>query len=188
MVARYSSSCAVETHPLTPDRWRDFAALMSSRFDTRHCWCMWPRLAVSYKTRTGDANRRSMKKVVDAAPAPPGVLAYVDGVPVGWCAVVPREEYPRLKRSNVTAPLDDQPVWSVVCFYVLRRHRRQGVSRALLSAALDLAKQHGATIVEAYPVEGGRNPFRGLPAVFRDAGFKEVARRNPTRPFLRYQL
>jgi hypothetical protein len=100
----------IDTHPLTPDRWRDFAALMNSRFDTRHCWCMWPRLATNYKLRTGAANKRSIKHIVDTAKAPPGVLAYVNGVPAGWCAVAPREEYPKLARSRATGPVDDQPV------------------------------------------------------------------------------
>jgi GNAT superfamily N-acetyltransferase len=159
---------------------------MNSRFDTRHCWCMWPRLATDYKARTGAANRRAIKKVVDTAAAPPGVLAYVQGEPAGWCAVAPREEYRRLERSRATLPFDDQPVWSVVCFYIRRDGRGMGLSRTLLSAAVDLAIQHGATIVEAYPVEGTRNLFRGVPSVFRDTGFKEVARRLANRPLMRY--
>lgn len=181
------TTSGIETHPLTRDRWPDFAALMTSRFDTRRCWCMWPRLATNYAARTGETNKRAFKKVVDAAPAPPGVLAYVDGVPSGWCAVAPREEYPKLGRSRATAPVDDQPVWSVVCFYVLRSARRRGLSKALLSAAVALATQHGAKIVEGYPVEGGSNPFRGVASVFASAGFEEVARRAPNRPFMRYR-
>ena len=176
----------VETYPLTPDRWRDFAQLMSLRFDTRYCWCMWPRTAESYKTRTAAANRRSIKKVVDSAAVPPGVLAYLDGEPAGWCAVAPREEYKKLDRSRATSAVDVQPVWSVVCFSVRRDRRRAGLSRTLLSAAVDLAIQHGATIVEGYPVEGTRNLFRGVTSVFKDAGFKEVARRLPNRPIMRY--
>jgi GNAT superfamily N-acetyltransferase len=178
----------IEAHPLTPDRWRDFAQLMSLRFDTRHCWCMWPRLTTDYKLRSGAANRRSMKKVVDDAAAAPGVLAYVDGVPAGWCAVAPREQYPKLDRSRATARVDGAPVWSVVCFSVRRPMRRAGVSRALLTAAIELATRHGATILEAYPVEGTRNPFRGFSSVFRDAGFEEVARRQPKRPIMRRYL
>jgi GNAT superfamily N-acetyltransferase len=177
----------VETHPLTPDRWRDFAALMKSRYDTRHCWCMWPRLATSYSTRPAAANRRAIKKVVDTAAAPPGVLAYVDGAPVGWCAVAPREEYPRLARSRATAPVDDEPAWSVVCFYVLRSMRHRGLQRTLLDAAVKLATAHGARTVEGYPVEGTRNLFRGMTHVFEGAGFSEAARRSPNRPIMRYR-
>lgn len=179
---------AIETHPLTPDRWGDFAALMNSRYDTRHCWCMWPRLATNYADRTGATNKRAIKKVVDTADAAPGVLAYVDGVPAGWCAVAPRDQYPKLTRSRATAPIDDQAVWSVVCFYIHRSARRRGLSKTLLAAAVALAKQHGAQIVEGYPVEGGKNPFRGIASVFALAGFEEVARRAPNRPVVRYRV
>jgi GNAT superfamily N-acetyltransferase len=185
---KQTSKPKIETHPLTPDRWHDFAAIMNARFDTRHCWCMWPRLATNYADRTGATNRRSIKKAVDTAAAPPGVLAYVDGEPAGWCAVAPREEYPKLDRSRATAAVDDEPVWSVVCFTVLRPMRRQGLSKTLLSAAVDLAAKHGAKIIEGYPVEGGRNHFRGIASVFKAAGFKDVARRQANRPLMRYRV
>lgn len=181
------SAPVIETHPLTPDRWRDFSELMNSRWDTRHCWCMALRIATNYRTRTDATNRRAIKKVVDTAAAPPGVLAYVDGVPAGWCAVAPRDDYPRLARSRTTAPFDDQPVWSVVCFFVRRGMRGKGLSKTLLSAAVELATQHGAKIVEGYPVDGGGDPYHGVASVFKRAGFKEVARRKANRPFVRYR-
>jgi GNAT superfamily N-acetyltransferase len=127
-----------------------------------------------------------MRRVVDTAAAPPGVLAYVDGEPVGWCAVAPRDEFKRLDRSNATRRVDDRPAWSVVCFYVLRKARGRGVSRALLRAAVELAVAHGATTVEGYPVEGTRNFYRGVRSVFDDTGFREVARRVSNRPIVRY--
>jgi GNAT superfamily N-acetyltransferase len=178
----------VETHPLTPDRWRDFSALMKARFDTRHCWCMWPRRATDYRNWSAESNRRAIKQAVDRAPAPPGVLAYVDGEPAGWCAVAPRDEYPKLDRDRATAPLDDQRVWSVVCFLVLRNFRQRGLSKVLLQAAVDLAADHGAKVVEGYPAEGTRDAFRGVTSVFEEVGFEEVARRKPNRPVLRYRV
>jgi GNAT superfamily N-acetyltransferase len=184
-----SSAPIVETHPLTPDRWRDFASIMNARFDTRHCWCMAPRANTSYRHRTGEANRRAIKRVVDTAPAPPGIIAYVDGVPAGWCAVAPREEFPkadaRVRRLELGPKAD---VWSVVCFSVLRPMRRHGLSRKLLQAAVELAAAHGATVVEAYPVENTRNLYRGVSSVYRDAGFKEVARPGKNQPILRYRV
>jgi GNAT superfamily N-acetyltransferase len=179
---------AVETHPLTPDRWHDFADLMNSRFDLRRCWCMAQRRPESYTRYTSDANRRAMKKAVDTAAAPPGVLAYVEGAPVGWCAIAPRLEFQQLAKKRATAPIDDQPVWSIVCFMVRRPLRRRGISRALLAAALALASQHGAEIVEAYPIEGIRNSYRGFPSVFKDAGFQEVARDPHDRLIMRYRI
>jgi GNAT superfamily N-acetyltransferase len=177
---------AIETHPLTPDRWRDLSDLFATSAVTRNCWCMWPRITTDYRTQTDAGNRRAFKRVVDTATAPPGVLAYVDGEPAGWCAVAPREDYGRLARSRVTAPLDELPVWSVVCFFIRRGMRKQGLTKALLSAAVLLAAEHGAKIVEGYPVEGKGDPFHGVASVFKAAGFKEVARRTPNRPFMRY--
>lgn len=177
----------IETHPLTPDRWRDLTDLFSTSATTRHCWCTWPRVTTDYRAETDAGNRRSFKKVVDTAKAPPGVLAYVDGVPAGWCAVAPREDYTRLARSRATAPLDEQPVWSVVCFFIRRGMRGKKLTTILLSAAVELATQHGAKFVEGYPVDGSGDPFHGVASVFAAAGFKEVARRVPNRPFMRYR-
>ena len=148
---------------------------------------MWPRVTTDYRTQTEAGNKRAFKKVVDTAPAPPGVLAYVDGVAAGWCAVAPRGDYGRLARSRATAPLDDEQVWSVVCFFIRRGMRKRGLTKALLSAAVELAIEHGAKIVEGYPVEGKGDPFHGVASVFEAAGFKEVARRVPNRPFMRYR-
>jgi GNAT superfamily N-acetyltransferase len=179
------SRTTVETHPLTPARWRDLTDLFSTSAVTRHCWCMWPRLATDYRKNSDATNRRALKRVVDTAPAPPGVLAYVDGVPAGWCAIAPREDYPKLERSRVTKPLDDKPVWSVVCFFVRTNARGKGVMKALLTAAVDLARQHGARIVEGYPVEDRGDPFHGVASVFRAVGFSEVTRPVPQRPIMR---
>jgi GNAT superfamily N-acetyltransferase len=121
----------------------------------------------------------------------PGVLAYLDGRPVGWCSVAPREEYPALDRSPVLRRVDGEPVWSIVCFYIDRRVRRRGVMGALLRGAVEHAGRNGARVVEAYPVDPVRGPvgtgsaFAGFAAAFREAGFTEVARRSATRPIMR---
>jgi GNAT superfamily N-acetyltransferase len=124
----------------------------------------------------------------------PGLLAYCDGEPVGWCALAPREAYPRLERSRILKPVDAEPVWSVTCFFVARPFRRRGVTVALLKAAVAYAKAHGARIVEGYPVEpkGTRMPdpfvYTGLASAFRKTGFVEVLRRSQTRPIMRYTV
>ena len=124
----------------------------------------------------------------------PGILAYADGQPVGWCAVAPRQAYPTLARSRVLKPVDERPVWSVTCFFVAKGFRRQGVTTRLLEAAAKFAKSRGAKIIEGYPVEArkGQMPdvfaYTGLPSAFRQAGFAEVARRSPTRPIMRREL
>ncbi len=123
-----------------------------------------------------------------------GILAYVDGVPVGWCGIAPRETLPALDRSRILQRVDDRPVWSVHCFFVARPFRRRDLTARLLRAAVDYAGIKGAQIVEGYPV-APRNPtmpdvfaWTGLLSAFEGAGFVEVARRSETRPIVRYTI
>jgi len=179
--------------PLTPSRWPDLVRLFGANGACAGCWCMWPRhTAAEFRRGKGAGNRRAFRRVVTAGP-PPGVLGYVDGVPAGWCAVAPRDAYPRLDRSKVMARVDDEAVWSVSCFFVGRGFRRRGLSRPLLEGALALARRHGARVVEAYPNDLDARAadvfvWMGLAETFRAAGFEEVARRAPTRPIMRRRL
>jgi len=124
----------------------------------------------------------------------PGILAYSNREPIGWCAIEPRENYPRLARSRVLKPVDDNPVWSVVCFFVAKDFRRKGVSVELLKGAVDYAGMKKAKIVEGYPVEtksdGLPDPWAwtGLYSAFKRAGFTEVLRRSTSRPIMRYGI
>jgi GNAT superfamily N-acetyltransferase len=184
----------LEIHPLTSDRWEDIAALFGERGACGGCWCMWWRLARSaFVKGKGAGNRRSLRRIVGAGGVP-GLIAYYDGTPAGWCSVAPREDYPVLSRSRVLAPVDDRPVWSIVCFFVAKPFRRTGLTAALIEGALAYAKKKGAAIVEGYPVEPKRGAipdafaYTGLASSFRRAGFAEVARRSATRPFMRYYL
>ena len=153
----------------------------------------WRLRRKDYEAGKGDANRRRLKRLVTNGP-PPGILAYVDGKPVGWCAIAPRENYPVLGNSRILSPVDDKPVWSVTCLFIARGHRRSGLSSKLVRAAADFARQNGARLVEGYPVEPkkGAMPdafaWTGLTGSFERAGFQEVARRSPTRPIMRKKL
>ncbi|HEX6889201.1 MAG TPA: GNAT family N-acetyltransferase, partial [Chryseolinea sp.] len=108
--------------------------------------------------------------------------------------VAPREKYIRLETSRVLRPIDDQPVWSVSCFFIAKPYRRKGLSVKLLKATLAYAKQEGAKIVEAYPVEpkDKRMPdvfaWTGIISSFIAAGFKEEKRHSTARPIVRYYL
>ena len=121
-------------------------------------------------------------------------MAYAEGEPVGWCSVAPRRDFSALERSRILKPVDDQPVWSVVCFFVAKPSRRKGVTHQLLTAAVEYARDKGAKIIEGYPVEPktGSVPevfvFTGLAPAFRKAGFVQVARRSETRPIMRYTI
>jgi len=155
---------------------------------------MWWRLtAREYEARKGDSNRLAMKAIVKAGRTP-GILAYHKGETVGWCSVAPRDEFPRLERSSILKPVDDKPVWSVVCFFVRKSHRRTGVGLRLLRAAIEHVKHSGGRILEGYPVDPrkGSTPdvfaYHGVAEMFRRAGFAEVARRSETRPIMRYVI
>lgn len=177
--------------PLVPDRWADFEELFGARGACGGCWCMTPRLSRrEYEAGKGDGNRRTMKDLVESGRVP-GVLAYEGSRPIGWCSIEPREELPLLGRSRILTPVDDRPVWSIVCFFVARDCRGRGVSVALAEGAVAWAASQGAEVIEAYPVEPRTSPapavfvYTGLASTFRQAGFHEVARRSPTRPILR---
>jgi GNAT superfamily N-acetyltransferase len=181
-------------HPVTPERWNDLEELFGQQGACGGCWCMWWRLTqAEFNRRKGPGNKQAMKKIVRSGQVP-GILAYAEGRPVGWCSIGPREIYPRLERSRILQRVDDQPVWSVVCFFVARPYRRKGLTVGLLEAAVEYARKKGAKIVEGYPVEPKKIQapdvflYHGLASAFRQAGFKEVARRSQTRPLMRRHL
>ena len=153
----------------------------------------WRLKRSEFDRKRGQGTKRALKKIVNAGQAP-GILAYADGEPVGWCSVAPREAFPVLERSRILKRVDDQPVWSVVCFFVARPFRRKGVTVKLLAAAVEYAQQHGAKIVEGYPVEPKKEAvadtfaYTGLVSAFRQAGFVQVLRRSETRPIMRYLI
>ena len=180
-------------HPLTPSRWADFEKLFGRNGACAGCWCMWWRLPrQQWVAQKGEGNRQAMKNVVRIG-TPPGLIAYLDGEPAGWCAVAPRDHYGRLANARVLKPVDDQPVWSVTCFFIARKFRRRGLTVALLKAAAEFAGKQGASILEGYPTEPRKDQpdafvYTGLASAFRQAGFKEVARRSPSRPIFRRVL
>ena len=123
----------------------------------------------------------------------PGLVGYVDGQPVGWISLGPREDYLKLRRSPVMKPVDDAEVWSIVCTFVAKAHRGRGLQHRLLAAALDFARDNGVRLLEAYPVDKpGRSHddfmFFGSRHLYEKAGFTEVVRRSPTRVVMRRRL
>ena len=180
---------ALRFEPLTPDRIPDLATLFGQGGDPKWCWCAWFRVrGRDWTNATAAANRQLLETAASGQDHAPGLVAYDEDVVVGWVSLGPREDYERIAFSKVLAPIDDKPVWSIVCFVVGRKSRGQGVAAALLDAAIDYARSHGATTLEAYPVdiaEGERipsaNAFHGTLGMFERAGFKVVERRQASR-------
>jgi len=190
--------------PLTPDRLADLATLFEQGGDPKWCWCAYFRVRSFDFSKGSKARHRSVLESAVADDAiegrAPGLVAYAGNDAVGWISIGPREDYERLAHSRVLAPVDETPVWSIVCFVVGRRSRGRGVARALLAAGIAYARDHGARMLEAYPAEiseGTRIPsanvYRGTLSMFERAGFEVVARRQApgsptTRPIVRLSL
>jgi GNAT superfamily N-acetyltransferase len=175
------------SRPLTPERFGDMEAVFGDRGVARRCFCMyWRRPDGGF----GDA-RDNRDRFADRAAAgrPPGLLGYIDGRPVGWVQVGPREEFPTISRSRLLKPVDDVEPWTINCFVVAPGHRRKGIGNGLLVAAVEFAKREGARVIEAYPVDGRRTTaadyYTGTLGMFEPFGFVEIARRNATRPIVR---
>lgn len=193
----------LEIVPLTPARFGDLAALFEEGGDPKWCWCTYFRVrGRSWANATAESNRKELEALAARSPdahSAPGLVGYRDGRAIGWVSLGPRDDYDRLAYSKVLAPIDDAPVWSIVCFVVSRRARGKGVAAALLGAAIGYAREHGASILEAYPVDPGEgrvsaaSAFQGTLSMFERVGFRVVARRqwNPTtpvRPIVRLQI
>ena len=180
--------------PVTKENWKDFEKLFGEKGACAGCWCMsWLLTKKDFDANKGAGNKKKMKKLVDNN-TKPGILAYFNDVPVGWCAVAPRENYIRMENSRVLQRIDDKPVWSVVCFFTHKDYRRQGLSVELLNAVKEFVKMNKGKIIEGYPVEPSSGKivdvfaWTGLAPAFRKAGFKEIIRRSDTRPIMRFTI
>jgi GNAT superfamily N-acetyltransferase len=177
-----------EYHPVIPERLADLARFSEAHGKFRYCSCMrWRLASADYKRSTKGSRIAALDALVQNE-TPVGVLAYLDGEPIGWVSVAPRETYAALERFKALPRVDVRPVWSVVCFFVNRHERRRGLTLGLLRAAVAYAVSQGAEIVEGYPVEPGPRLYNymGSPTTFQEAGFQEVAQPTEGRPIMRY--
>lgn len=179
---------ALGFYPVTPERLPDLERFSQAHGKFRYCSCMRWRMTSSEYQRSSKEGRAAALAQRVREQVPVGVLAYLDGEPVGWCSVAPRESYSALERFKALARFDAEPVWSVVCFFVDRRVRRRGVTLGLLKAAVRYALEQGAQIVEGYPVQPGPRlyTYMGSPATFEKAGFRDVTPAGQARQVMRY--
>jgi GNAT superfamily N-acetyltransferase len=172
----------IEVHPAAVDRFDDVTAILAPKNpDAPACWCLSYRIPnQEFRGLAGPERPARLRRYAQEG-TPPGVIAYVDGEPAGWCSVSPRASHHRLTHSRTIPTIDDVPVWSVICIVIRPPFRRKGLSRHLLAGAIDYARTRGAAMLEAYPIdaEGGRVSsalaYVGTTSLFEAAGFARVA-------------
>ena len=195
----------LDYRPLTPERWADFETLFREKrgplppdenLAGGGCWCMEFRRPPKDFLFRGEENHGLMKALV-ASGEPTGILAYrvSEGgeEAVGWCSVAPRSQCVGLEHRAHLRPVDGEPAWSIVCFFVARDARGQGVMRGLLQAAIDFARGRGARVLEAYPLreepkDGLASGFRGVLRTLERSGFVTAVERFPGEPIVRLRL
>jgi GNAT superfamily N-acetyltransferase len=167
--------------PLTTEVWPALADLFAAGGDPKWCFCQfWRKPGSNWSNTTPAANRADLEALASADPAP-GLVALDGDAAVGWVGLGPREAFPRLARSRTLPQLPGEDVWSVNCFVVARTARRNGVAKALLAAAIEYARDHGARLVEGYPVSTGgirissASVYTGTASMFEGAGFEVAA-------------
>jgi GNAT superfamily N-acetyltransferase len=173
--------------PVTAATVADFERLFAAPGGPKYCWCMvWRRSAAEAKERAPADRRRQMLGRI-AAGVPVGLLAYAGDEPLAWVSIAPRQTY-----RNLGGPPagPGEVIWSLVCFFVPRRRRGEGLARRLLAAAVEHAAASGATVVEAYPVDADAPSYRfmGRVPMFAAAGFVEIGRAGTRRHVMRRTL
>ena len=185
--------------PLTTERWPLLEDLFGPRGAHGGCWCMYfcqPR--PEWKSRTNESNKRAFRHRVETGP-PPGLIAVQDGKAVGWMQIGPRPDVPKWSSPRrASAPLAPEDagandIWAISCFYVRVGHRRAGLTHRLVEAGLAFAKDNGARVVEACPIDKSRGVgvgdlYVGSTQVFEEANFEKVAERRAGRPLMRLTL
>lgn len=180
----------ITIEPAVAERFDDAQDALSGGGDGRGCQCQWWMLTNAEWERSSQPERQEMLRAELAEGPPPALIAYVDGVAAGFVRVGPRTTHVRLARTRAIAPhspepWDDPAVWTVSCFVVRREYRNQGLNARLLAAAIDHARDHGARVIEAYPIDAAvgkprsNDLYHGVLSVFLAAGFREVARPKP---------
>ncbi|MEJ3403427.1 GNAT family N-acetyltransferase [Rathayibacter sp. YIM 133350] len=179
--------------------WADVERIFGTRGDPSTCWCQFFKVPPSdWKTKKPLEFKEMLQEQVLTRQPPPAVVAYLDDEPVGWCAIEPRDHYPRVLNSQVGSasdqPTGDPAIWAVTCFVVRVGFRRKGVGRALLEGAVRQARESGARVIEGYPIDPVEKKFssadlyHGTLSQFLGAGFEVVSRPSPNRALVQLAL
>ncbi|HEY9412375.1 MAG TPA: GNAT family N-acetyltransferase [Jiangellaceae bacterium] len=187
--------------PANAASWDDLQTVFGTRGPAPRCQCQRFKLQPRESFGSFPAEERAdrLRRQTDSghpeSDTTSGLVAYLGGEPVGWCAVEPRTAYTGLVRNN-RVPWEgraedkaDDSVWAVTCFFTRAGFRKRGVSRALARAAVDFARERGARAVEGYPIVTKdvilEELLVGTVRVFADAGFAEVSHPTVRRVVMR---
>lgn len=173
----------VEIFPAGPGRLEDLTVLLGpSNPATPACWCLTYRLTNAENRALRGTERPERLRALCHEDPPPGMIARVDGEPAGWCSFGPRSSFHRLVASRTIPVVDDLPVWSVTCFVVRSRFRRQGLAHAMLREVVEYARSRDdVPALEGYPIaDTGRRisstfAYVGTESLFAAAGFDRAA-------------
>ena len=184
----------LEFDSLTSSNWKQFETLMGEKGGCGNCWCMFFRLPYkAFQENKPEGNKKLIKQLVNKG-LPQGLIASVNGEPVGWIALAPREDYMKLENSRVFKRIDDKPVWSITCFFIKKGFRHKGLSQQLIKGAIDFARKKKIKTLEAYPAipyaEKVPHPFLwvGVLSSFIKNGFKIVRQQSKSRAMVRIDL
>jgi GNAT superfamily N-acetyltransferase len=166
-----SNPSELEFLPVDKSRWPDFEELFESKGGPKNCWCMVWRSTGKELKHTDKSHRKTYirKRVNEHIPI--GLMAYSSNKPIAWCSIAPRETHKQLGGNDSL-----KNVWSLVCFYIKKEFRQQGLTEKLIREAIKYAKKNGAKYIEAYPVDPDSPSYRfmGFKQTFENMGFDFV--------------
>lgn len=185
--------------PLVPELWADFEDLFGRQGACYGCWCTHFRLSPTARRASNrERNKDHIKARIEAGP-PPGLLAFEGGQAVGWMQIGPRADVPEWNnQGRGSAPIDpadasDPGVWAISCFFIRTKARGKGLSHRLVQGGIEFARENGARLIEACPIDLSKDSrsiglFVGSSRVFERAGFQRLVERKPGRPLVRLVL
>jgi GNAT superfamily N-acetyltransferase len=176
----------IKVRQLTIDLWPALEDLFGSKGACNGCWCMYWRIGSDYQKRSRDLNKKDFREIVKKGP-PPGLIAFIDNLPVGWCQLTTKNFLPWLEENYSSNNYNISDIWCISCFYVRSRYRKMGVTSALIDHAIKFAKRSKAKLIEAYP-RNSVSSYTGYPSTFRKAGFKVTGHGKYDRTVMRLYL
>ncbi len=174
--------------------WDDLVSLFGEKGACGGCWCMyWRQRSSDFSKNKNEPNKKLLRKLVDEKKEL-GLIFYMNDEPVAWCSVSPREELYRIQNSRTFKPADDKPAWSIVCLFIKKNYRKQGLSVQIIKSVIEYCKTKNVKILEAYPAipYASKIPdsfaWTGFESAFLKAGFINIPVQTKSKAYMRFYL